>query len=1289
MKKERRNYVATSWLVVTLLLLVGCAKELPYRELVKSEFTTKVSDWDFDSEYLYAPTTGETPMFAAAIGFAQGQEKVVRFKKDENGIAIYEVEEDPRFDKEENQRPIMTIPGDYVDYRCREDGLRECTNWEEVNSELEWHQKEYFVPDYKAVKVEERNTLDFYNDLVDTGYSEVRSELLSYKMDGNSLNINIEKTYRLNKNNWWYAMYTGGWWDFDSLFRNGSFKVRYYYSFVKLSDITTRGYSTILYPNNDHTDFGFFKQERHDLDNAFTSGHENIYFRLHRWAPGKTVEFYLSQSFNNPENKVYKDAAYDVVDKMNLMFEKYDVALRLKLKEPDPNVNLGDLKVNMLNLIEDPQNGGILGYGPSVVNPKTGEIVKAHVNMYNGNFISMSRRLWEEMVDLKARQLKAQGKTLAKKIYNAPKLQGSIVAPKDSFLLNGQVINLVNRLSFVVNNPFLNKHKLPLAQNVRLTARLEQQLKSKSLETIPSVTAEEMAKTFYQAGGVTEVEKDVYAYNVDDEAEFDRDYEPTLFKRYDSLLKFLMANNAEPMESVLWTFGKIMVPGVEDIAGVLNQDGTLKRWDDLSEEQQIAARDIMIPFVWRGTLTHEIGHTIGLRHNFRGSYDKANFWTAEEMAEFGYGGDKATHPNFVPQFSSVMDYDYSALNFLPILGKYDIAALKYGYNRQVETQAGTWITVPEPGAEGFDRGGLVGFKNWARPRIAALEEDLAVAETDEQKAEIAQEIAGLTLHEYEYCTDEHSGLNAPCNPFDEGTTLPEIVQSYMASYEDNYKRTNFRDNREEFIDYGIAEYVYKRWYWFRRMRWVADEYEVLMEMLIPDYGASVIGYTCNDGSWFCKAMTEWGDAYKLVGNFFLNILKTPEHSCAVVEASNPNQLADIIPLMEVFEKVDYQTFRDLGYAPNTCFHPLIKETLANYQVLGAMGWEDKNYIPVAEAGKFTKMYRAIKEKHVYVNDISVRGTWSDKVLAMKFLMDRNTGKPTMERYHMSFIDHPELQGEIVNFLNHITVGEELTNPVPFKLENGQEIAISGFYNDYSFKIPFQPYGWIRGFMGLNNKGETRLDRVLLQQAANVAYTPDEDYRDFSAVVLKYFTLDKTSSLWSNPSSEALSIQGPVWKYSAAPDNYLAYTMIKTIQDYEYLATIDRQIVIDVYNFMANPPATASLTDAEKEAMQWGKDNLEFILGLINTENFQSVDDVTAVYGPEVGPVIFQLYSMGAESIQRVLYALEHINDIPEGATEDHIKVFNMGAQVVVAYLQGNLEALANFYYDKLQVLPEY
>jgi hypothetical protein len=95
-----------------------------------------------------------------------------------------------------------------------------------------------------------------------------------------------------------------------------------------------------------------------------------------------------------------------------------------------------------------------------------------------------------------------------------------------------------------------------------------------------------------------------------------------------------------------------------------------------------------------GVLLHEIGHTLGLRHNFAGSFDAWNFQpTYWELRDDGHMAPRHVDPETNDeidgrirefQYSSVMDYGGSINADWHGLGHHDEAAVKFGYGQLVE-----------------------------------------------------------------------------------------------------------------------------------------------------------------------------------------------------------------------------------------------------------------------------------------------------------------------------------------------------------------------------------------------------------------------------------------------------------------------------------------------------------------------------------------------------------------------------------------------------------------------------
>jgi hypothetical protein len=92
----------------------------------------------------------------------------------------------------------------------------------------------------------------------------------------------------------------------------------------------------------------------------------------------------MNAPFNKPENRVAKAATIEGVKRINEALAKAGSKNHIVLHEPSDQVAAGDIRHSMIVMVEDPVSSGVIGYGPSVANPLTGEIVSARTVMYLG-----------------------------------------------------------------------------------------------------------------------------------------------------------------------------------------------------------------------------------------------------------------------------------------------------------------------------------------------------------------------------------------------------------------------------------------------------------------------------------------------------------------------------------------------------------------------------------------------------------------------------------------------------------------------------------------------------------------------------------------------------------------------------------------------------------------------------------------------------------------------------------------------------------------------------------------
>jgi len=288
-------------------------------------------------------------------------------------------------------------------------------------------------------------------------------------------------------------------------------------------------------------------------------------------------------------------------------------------------------------------------------------------------------------------------------------------------------------------------------------------------------------------------------------------------------MKMLYKHCNYPAE--LFNFDETTIDSIKNKVG-----GELKPWLSLSNSEKQEIIDLILPKTWILTLVHELGHNLGLRHNFEGSEDKENFYSSSELK-------KMNIDHSIPS-STVMEYA-SNLNRLPTLGKYDIAALRFAYQREVETKSG---------------------------EIIKLKNNLSELPAEKIK----------DLKDYGYCTDENVGASIGCNRHDEGTTFTEIVNHYIKEYKILHETRNYRNGRPSMSSADDHKYAGRVWGTFSKLRMTLNSMSLIKNKYGINYNNQI--YEKNE------YLQDMKQASLISLDFLISVISTPDVNCVVANS---------------------------------------------------------------------------------------------------------------------------------------------------------------------------------------------------------------------------------------------------------------------------------------------------------------------------------------------------------------------------------------------------------------------
>jgi hypothetical protein len=443
--------------------------------------------------------------------------------------------------------------------------------------------------------------------------------------------------------------------------------------------------------------------------------------------------------------------------------ERSDDVLELLVEGDDqlPNAALGDLDVNHIYYVQKRTSSGVIGLGGSHHNPRSGKVEAASVFMYGGNIDSYV----ESMKELrKAREQFL--KELSSPLVTGPAAIDTKAAPGISAPKEGAAAPSSRRSG---GSDLASAQMRRVGKALARRAGVSIQERLDSIATMPRKPVE---LAFYEA----------FAQGVKEGALSDS-------RRMQHLVD-------QKLIEVL--AGRI--PGREMAKLKLDskRSEVLSKFFDNLEKAHICAyeapefsldivdsekSDLELAIgVYKPTLAHELGHNLGLRHNFIGSFDKKN-WKFNPS-------EKSTR-----DYSSVMDYLANDEHY-DGLGPQDIAAIRTAYAGVVETNSGEMISL----SEALKRSGAA---SWHQLTTSAVE------------------AAGVRA--MPFCSDEDAGMTPVCNRFDRGTTPAEIVQASVDDYRQLYTLRNFAGNKLGFSVLGTGGYVGRTFARFLPVRQFLEE----------------------------------------------------------------------------------------------------------------------------------------------------------------------------------------------------------------------------------------------------------------------------------------------------------------------------------------------------------------------------------------------------------------------------------------------------------------------------------
>lgn len=544
-------------------------------------------------------------------------------------------------------------------------------------------------------------------------------------------------------------------------------------------------------------------------------GSEKYMPMVHDFRNGKKVVYHLG-GINNADATTPERRAL-LVEAAEKVFTEWNATLHLSFKgtplerpadqnylelivdDANTETHLGDLDRNYIWFQELPAENGLLGVAQPAANPRSGIIQSSNVIVYTGNslsdverwlkFTSLSREYERNVEDIKKRQIEgyladmaAQAKADADKNAGAASGDASfanaappvVAAPGESARhIEANIAQSRAQMRRLVQNMNLNKPMKKLLIG-RQGVQTHQQQVAAARQLIASMVQKNILKpqkAKYNLNESTFIKKLTEIVVNKELAGQPKKFE---FALNDAFIKY--GGLSPQAKQNLQRRSQLLAAAIRFDERTQHRPGCFYEETDrngINDEAMILDADphknLMLNFkkTVMSTLSHELGHAIGLHHNFKASTDKANYKFDEN--------DKSGR-----NYSSIMDYMPDIDMNYAGPGPYDMHAMRAGYTGLVELNP---ALLKDPELAKFQLT-LSGEKK----NLASMQELTLKFARQRSYVHLTKDTfnkIGL-LRYYEQCDDTGLGLSILCKQFDVGGSPVEIVQNAIQDYNRSY-----------------------------------------------------------------------------------------------------------------------------------------------------------------------------------------------------------------------------------------------------------------------------------------------------------------------------------------------------------------------------------------------------------------------------------------------------------------------------------------------------------------------